>query len=228
MELREKLVQLRMRAGESRGLGRPMTQVEVTTALRDELGLSLSQAYLSQLERGKRVHLSNTSREALARFFQVHPGYLVSDLPDAGAYFSAPETLQNVPGLALAPDLVAPVRQRGVTSFAVRGQLDGRIGDPVPPRIGDPLPPVSSQISARPGSSQFYPRATGRPGTSPAVRFRSRLGLEDRLQDLLSRLRDHPESERVLVLVEQILRLQPQTLTEFEKLGFRLTEEPAT
>ena len=228
MELREKLVQLRMRAGESRGLGRPMTQMEVTTALRDELGLSLSQAYLSQLERGKRVHLSNTSREALARFFQVHPGYLVSDLPDAGAYFSAPETLQNVPGLALAPDLVAPVRQRGVTSFAARGRRDGRIGDPVPPRIGDPVPPVSSKISAHPGYSSFYPHASGRPGTSPAVRFRSRLGLEDRLQDLLSRLRDHPESERVLVLVEQILRLQPQTLTEFEKLGFRLTEEPAT
>jgi transcriptional regulator with XRE-family HTH domain len=199
MELREKLVQLRMQAGESRGLGRPMTQVEVTAALRDELGLSLSQAYLSQLERGKRVHLSNTSREALARFFQVHPGYLVSDLPDAGTYLSAPVTLQNVPGLALAPDLVAPVRQRGVTSFA-----------------------------ARPSSARLYSRASARPVTPPAIRFRSRLGVEDRLQDLLSRLRDHPEAERVLVLVEQILRLQPHMLAEFEKLGFQLEQGPAT
>jgi len=227
MELREKLVQLRMRAGEARGLGRPMTQMEVTTALRDELGLSLSQAYLSQLERGKRVHLSNTSREALARFFQVHPGYLVSDLPDAVTYFSAPETLQNVPGLALAPDLVAPVRQRGITAFADRGRRDGAIGDPMLPRIGDPMPPVSTKLSAHPDYTRLYPRASGRPVTSPAVRFRSQLGLEDRLQDLLSRLRDHPEAERVLVLVEHILRLQPQTLAEYEKLGFQLEQEPA-
>jgi len=227
MELREKLVQLRMRAGEARGLGRPMTQMEVTTALRDELGLSLSQAYLSQLERGKRVHLSNTSREALARFFQVHPGYLVSDLPDATAYFSAPETLQKVPGLALAPDLVAPVRQRGVTSFADRGRRDSEIGEPMLSRIGDTVPPVSTMLSARPDYSRLYPRSSSRPVTSPAVRFRSQLGLEDRLQDLLSRLRDHPEAERVLVLVEHILRLQPPTLAEFEKLGFQLEQEPA-
>jgi transcriptional regulator with XRE-family HTH domain len=225
MELREKLIQLRMRAGESRGLGRPMTQVEVTTALRDELGQSLSQAYLSQLERGKRVHLSNTSREALARFFQVHPGYLVSDLPDAGAHLSAPEMLQNIPGLALAPDLIAPGRQRGVTSFAPRERRAGGIEDPVPPRIGDPVPPVSTKISAHPDYSRFYPRATGRPGVRLAVRLRSQLGREDHLQDLLSRLRDHPESERVLVLVEQILHLQPQALAEFEKLGHRLAEE---
>ena len=218
MELREKLVQLRMRAGESRGLGRPMTQMEVTTALRDELGLSLSQAYLSQLERGKRVHLSNTSREALARFFRVHPGYLVSDLPDAGTHFSGPEMLQNVPGLALAPDLVAPVRQRGVTSFA-GGRRDTAIEDPVPPK--------STNIAVSTGYSHFYPRASGRLVTSPTVRLRSQLGLEDHLQDLLSRLRDHPEAERVLVLVEQILRLQPQTLAQFEKLGFQLEQEPA-
>jgi transcriptional regulator with XRE-family HTH domain len=219
MELREKLVDLRMRAGKSRGLGRPMTQMEVTTALRDELGLSLSQAYLSQLERGKRVHLSNTSREALARFFQVHPGYLVSDLSDASMFSSAPEALQDVPGLALAPDLVAPVRQRGVTSFAARGRRDGGIGDAGPFRIGDRVPPMSGKISARSGYSHLYPPTSGQPVTGPALRLHSQLELEDRVQGLLSRLRDHPESERVLVLVEQILRLQPQTLVEFEKLG---------
>ena len=40
---------------------------------------SLSQPYLSQLESGRRKHLTNTSRLLLAKFFNVHPGYLVDD-----------------------------------------------------------------------------------------------------------------------------------------------------
>jgi hypothetical protein len=56
-----------------------MTQTEVATALRLELGLSLSQAYLSQLERGKRVHLSNTSRGAGARVVQGNTPEKVRD-----------------------------------------------------------------------------------------------------------------------------------------------------
>ncbi|MBX5451952.1 helix-turn-helix domain-containing protein [Thermogemmatispora sp.] len=47
-----------------------------------ELGETISQAYLSQLESGKRVHLTASTRDLLARFFKVHPGYLVSDPPD--------------------------------------------------------------------------------------------------------------------------------------------------
>ena len=40
---------------------------------------ALSQSYLSQLESGARPHLTNTSRLLLAKFFKVHPGYLVDD-----------------------------------------------------------------------------------------------------------------------------------------------------
>ena len=40
---------------------------------------TISQSYLSQIESGARPHLTNTSRLMLARFFQVHPGYLVDD-----------------------------------------------------------------------------------------------------------------------------------------------------
>jgi hypothetical protein len=85
--------------------------------------------------------------------------------------------------------------------------------------IGNLVPPLSTKLSATPGYSGLYPHASRRPVASPAVRLPSQLGLENRLQDLLSLLRDHPEAERVLVLVEQMLQLQPQALAEFEKLG---------
>jgi transcriptional regulator with XRE-family HTH domain len=58
-----------------------MTQQAVSDAIRDELAVGISQSYLSQIERGLRPHLTNTTRMALARFFKVHPGYLVDD-PD--------------------------------------------------------------------------------------------------------------------------------------------------
>src|SRR5690348_6825084 len=82
MDLAEKVKHLRSVEGELRGLSRPMTQIEVVKAMQDELGESISQAYLSQLESGKRVHLTASSRDLLSRFFKVHPGYLVSDPPD--------------------------------------------------------------------------------------------------------------------------------------------------
>ncbi|MGH2479417.1 MAG: helix-turn-helix domain-containing protein [Ktedonobacteraceae bacterium] len=82
MDLAEKVKHLRAIEGELRGLGRPMTQVEIVKAMQEELHESISQAYMSQLESGKRVHLTASSRELLARFFKVHPGYLVSDPPD--------------------------------------------------------------------------------------------------------------------------------------------------
>ena|SRR2546422_2865624 len=82
MNLAEKIKHLREVEGELRGLNRPMTQVEIVKAMQDELNERLSQAYLSQLEQGKRVHLTASSRDLLARFFKVHPGYLVSDPPD--------------------------------------------------------------------------------------------------------------------------------------------------
>jgi transcriptional regulator with XRE-family HTH domain len=56
-----------------------MTQKEVVSAIRSELKRSISQPYLSQLESGQRKHLTNTTRLLLAKFFGVHPGYLVDD-----------------------------------------------------------------------------------------------------------------------------------------------------
>jgi transcriptional regulator with XRE-family HTH domain len=56
-----------------------MTQQEVVRAIRRELRKSISQSYLSQIESGARPHLTNTTRMLLARFFKVHPGYLVDD-----------------------------------------------------------------------------------------------------------------------------------------------------
>jgi transcriptional regulator with XRE-family HTH domain len=79
MRLGEKLRTLRAIEGSLRGLDREMTQAEVARRIREELGESISQAYLSQIESGRRPHLTNTSRLLLARFFQVHPGYLVDD-----------------------------------------------------------------------------------------------------------------------------------------------------
>jgi transcriptional regulator with XRE-family HTH domain len=79
MNLAEKIKHLREIEGELRGLNRPMTQMEVVKAMHEELGESISQAYLSQLESSKRLHLTASSRDLLARFFKVHPGYLVSD-----------------------------------------------------------------------------------------------------------------------------------------------------
>lgn len=84
MTLGQKLARLRMLAGISRGLGRELTQNEVSQGIR-ELGGRISQSYLSQLESGARPHLTSTSRLLLSRFFGVHPGYLVDDPLDMHA-----------------------------------------------------------------------------------------------------------------------------------------------
>jgi transcriptional regulator with XRE-family HTH domain len=79
MTLGEKLRYLRLMEGNLRGLSRDMTQQEVVQAIRRELGQNISQSYLSQIENGSRPHLTNKTRSLLARFFKVHPGYLVDD-----------------------------------------------------------------------------------------------------------------------------------------------------
>jgi transcriptional regulator with XRE-family HTH domain len=79
MTLGEKIRHLRRTEGALRGLGREMTQLEVVHAIRRELGKGISQSYLSQIESGARPHLTQTTRTLLARFFKVHPGYLVED-----------------------------------------------------------------------------------------------------------------------------------------------------
>ena len=81
MLLGDKLRTLRGLEGRLRGLDREMTQVEVVRALKAELGKTISQSYLSLIESGTRTHLSQSSRQLLADFFKIHPGYLVNDPP---------------------------------------------------------------------------------------------------------------------------------------------------
>jgi transcriptional regulator with XRE-family HTH domain len=81
LKLGEKIRYLREVEGSLRGMGRPMTQLELVRAIREELGKSnsISQSYLSQIENGARPHMTQSSRALLAKFFKVHPGFLVDD-----------------------------------------------------------------------------------------------------------------------------------------------------
>jgi transcriptional regulator with XRE-family HTH domain len=79
MKLGEKLRYLREMEGTLRGAGRALTQQEVAREIEKRLKKKISQSYLSQIESGARPHLTNTTRMLLARFFNVHPGYLVDD-----------------------------------------------------------------------------------------------------------------------------------------------------
>jgi transcriptional regulator with XRE-family HTH domain len=99
MKLGEKIRYLREVEGSLRGLGRPMTQQEMVQAIRQEFGrgrapgrtpsrarsrasgtgATISQSYLSQIENGSRPHMTQSSRALLAKFFKVHPGFLVDD-----------------------------------------------------------------------------------------------------------------------------------------------------
>ncbi len=85
MKLADKIRYLREVEGSLRGLGRAMTQQELVRAIQSENASgksgagSISQSYLSQIESGARPHLTNTTRLLLAKFFKVHPGYLVDD-----------------------------------------------------------------------------------------------------------------------------------------------------
>src|ERR1700728_2845019 len=79
MKLGEKIRYLREVEGSLRGLNRAMSQQELVRAIDAETSAKLSQSYLSQIESGARPHLTNTTRQILAKFFKVHPGYLVDD-----------------------------------------------------------------------------------------------------------------------------------------------------
>jgi transcriptional regulator with XRE-family HTH domain len=96
MTLGEKVRSLRSVEGDLRGLGRELSQQEVAAAMRQELGESVSQSYLSQIENGARPHLTHRTRLLLARFFKVHPGYLVTDPP--GYHTELTSELRTVEG----------------------------------------------------------------------------------------------------------------------------------
>lgn len=82
MRLREKLRVLREVEGMFRGLSRALTKAEMVKFIREDLAERISLPYLSQLEAGTRTHMTNKSRLLLARFFRIHPGYLVDDPED--------------------------------------------------------------------------------------------------------------------------------------------------
>src|SRR5499425_878712 len=79
MTLSQKMRYLREMEGTLRGMGRALTQLEVVRELKQRFRRTISQSYLSQIENGARPHLTNSTRMLLARFFNVHPGYLVDD-----------------------------------------------------------------------------------------------------------------------------------------------------
>jgi transcriptional regulator with XRE-family HTH domain len=79
MKLGDKIRYLREVEGSLRGMGRALNQQELVRLIEAETGGKLSQSYLSQIESGARPHLTNTTRQLLAKFFKVHPGYLVDD-----------------------------------------------------------------------------------------------------------------------------------------------------
>jgi transcriptional regulator with XRE-family HTH domain len=79
MTVAEKIRYLREVEGSLRGLNRPMTQLELVNTVRKELGKSISQSYISQIENGSRPHMTQSTRSLLAKFFKNHPGFLVDD-----------------------------------------------------------------------------------------------------------------------------------------------------
>jgi transcriptional regulator with XRE-family HTH domain len=79
MRLGEKIRYLREVEGALRGFDREISQLELARLIEKDLGKSISQSYLSQIESGARPHLTNGTRMLLAKFFKVHPGYLVDD-----------------------------------------------------------------------------------------------------------------------------------------------------
>ena len=79
MTVGQKLKVLRELEGRCRGRGQGLSKAEMVKLIREELGERISLPYLSQLEAGKRAHMTNTTRLLLARFFRVHPGFLVDE-----------------------------------------------------------------------------------------------------------------------------------------------------
>jgi transcriptional regulator with XRE-family HTH domain len=96
MKLSDKIRYLREVEGSLRGLDRAMTQQELVRAIAEETkGKTISQSYLSQIESGARPHLTNTTRLLLAKFFKVHPGYLVEDPENFQAELRTVELMED-------------------------------------------------------------------------------------------------------------------------------------
>ncbi len=169
MKLGDKLRSLRAVEGSLRGMGRALTQQELAAAMKREIGRGLSQAYLSQIESGARPHMTHKTRELLARFFRVYPGFLVDD-PEgyssglqselramdakidswlfAGAeqFSTDPELQRAVMTIAETPDSRTPLLVLGEI-LRTPGLLD---------RLGEVLRPVNETGGAA-GKDNFRP-----------------------------------------------------------------------
>ena len=99
MRLNEKLRVLRELEGRCRGLSRALSKAETVKLIREETGDPISMPYLSQLERGTRTHMTNRTRLLLARFFRVHPGFLVDDPEEFQEHLATPigDSAQTLP-----------------------------------------------------------------------------------------------------------------------------------
>ena len=122
-----------------------MTQLELTRAMKREVGRGLSQAYLSQIESGSRPHLTQATRDLLARFFRVYPGFLVDD--PAG----------------YSPNLQSELRT--ADAKIDRWLYAGVERFPSDPELGDAL-------AQNRGGSRFAPRAAASRGNSSRARTR--------------------------------------------------------
>src|SRR5207249_11805673 len=71
MRLGGKLRYLREVEGTLRGLGRAMTQQEIVRPIKKDLGKTISQTYLSQIESEGRPQLTNWTRMLLAMLFNA-------------------------------------------------------------------------------------------------------------------------------------------------------------
>lgn len=178
MKLSDKIVYLREVEGSLRGLGRAMTQQELVRAIAEESrGRSISQSYLSQIESGSRPHLTNTTRLLLARFFKVHPGYLVEDPEDYQAEFRTAELAQQLAEDRLDLWLVGGAERFGRSDpklcrslLAIAGHADSRKcllllrAILETPALVDRLiqvlnpPPVSGPADLLPGKKAFRTR----------------------------------------------------------------------
>ena len=90
MTLGQKLRGLRELEGLCRGRSKGLSKADMVKLIAEEIDGRISLAYLSQLESGKRSHMTNTTRLLLARFFRVHPGYLVEDPEDFREHLGSP------------------------------------------------------------------------------------------------------------------------------------------
>jgi transcriptional regulator with XRE-family HTH domain len=90
VRLNEKLKVLRELEGRCRGLSRALSKAETVKLIREETGEPISMPYLSQLERGTRTHMTNKTRLLLARFFRVHPAFLIDDPEEFREHLTTP------------------------------------------------------------------------------------------------------------------------------------------